>query len=550
MTRAFACAALTVVSSAITFGQSGETLKFELADVHVSAKSTNPFIRMSPVRAGRYEVKTATMVDLIRVAYGFDQDKILGGPNWLEMDRFDVIAKVPADSPPDGQKAMLQALLEDRFKLKLHKDTKPLPTFALTVGKKLQIKEADGSGETGCNPQSASGPPTEGGGRLMMANQNGTTTTINFGPGGTIQYLCRNVTMAAFAEGLRRMIGASVGTNPILEETGLKGNWSFDLKYSIQMNGGIGGNEDRLSIFDALDKQLGLKLETRQVPTPVIVVDSVDEKPSANPPGVAEALPVIPAPTEFEVADIKLADPSVPMRRFQLQPGGRLTIQGMPIRTLVYRAFNTNNGDQVAGLPKFVDTERYDIIAKAPAAGPAAPALDMDSVAPMVRALLADRFKMTYHMEERPVSAYSLAAGKPKMKRADPASRTSCKFPNPPPGSPPATRVLSCQNVTMAQFAERLQGMTPELMSPVLDATGIDGGWDVTLTFSFVMFNGGGRGGDAGAMGNNLPTASDPTGALTIFEAMEKQLGLKLELQKRPMQVFVIDHIEQKPTEN
>ena len=54
--------------------------RFEAADVHVSAKSMNPFARTGPVRGGRYEVKTATMVDLIRIAYGFDNDKIVGGP--------------------------------------------------------------------------------------------------------------------------------------------------------------------------------------------------------------------------------------------------------------------------------------------------------------------------------------------------------------------------------------------------------------------------------------------------------------------------------------
>src|ERR1051325_5009291 len=72
--------------------------KFEIAGIQTSAKTSNPFVRTSPLRAGRYEIKTATMVDLIHLAYGFDADKILGGPNWLEMDRFDVRAKVPPDT--------------------------------------------------------------------------------------------------------------------------------------------------------------------------------------------------------------------------------------------------------------------------------------------------------------------------------------------------------------------------------------------------------------------------------------------------------------------
>jgi uncharacterized protein (TIGR03435 family) len=103
----------------------------------------------------------------------------------------------------------------------------------------------------------------------------------------------------------------------------------------------------------------------------------------------------------------------------------------------------------------------------------------------------------------------------------------------------------------MAQFTDHLQYMSPELSWPVADATGIEGTWDFTLTFSMnfgmpMMTRGGG---DAGAAGG--PSAvPDPSGGLTIFEAVEKQLGLKLEKQKRTVPVIVIDHLEQKPTEN
>jgi uncharacterized protein (TIGR03435 family) len=335
----------------------------------------------------------------------------------------------------------------------------------------------------------------------------------------------------------------------------LKGNYNFDVKYSMQMLGPMMGDTgDRVSIFGAVDKQLGLKLEERQVPTPVIVVDSVKRTPTENPPGVAEALPVLPLPTEFEVASIKPTDPNTRMGRFNLQPGGRLVAEGMPLRFFISRAFNTNNNDQVQGLPASVATDRYDIIAKVPSGGPALGPMDTDALAPMILALLKDRFKMTYHTEDRPVTAYALVSGKPKMKKADPDSRTSCKNGNAPPGAPPGSRVLTCQNITMAQFAEKLQNMTQELSWPVPDATGIEGGWDFTLMFSMgrpmMMGAGPGRGGDAGPAGSVLPSASEPTDGLTLFEAVEKQLGLKLEKQKRSMPVIVVDHIEQKPTEN
>ena len=231
-----------------------------------------------------------------------------------------------------------------------------------------------------------------------------------------------------------------------------------------------------------------------------------------------------------------------------MQAGGRVTAQAANLRMLVMRAFNVITAEEVAELPTWADTERFDITAKAPSADPSAPALDSDTVAPMLRNLLADRFKMTYHTEQRLVAAYALVSAKPKLKKADPASRTFCKFPAPPPGTPAGSRVLTCQNATMAQFAARLLRLSAELTQPVLDATGISGGWDLTVIFNpnAGTANGPGPAGGLGA----APPASDPSGSYTIFEAVEKQLGLKLEKQKRPMEVFVIDHIEQKPTDN
>jgi uncharacterized protein (TIGR03435 family) len=221
---------------------------------------------------------------------------------------------------------------------------------------------------------------------------------------------------------------------------------------------------------------------------------------------------------------------------------------------LISRAFNTSSNDQVAGLPKWADSDRYDINAKAPSEGPLAAPLDMDAIAPMLRSLLVERFKMKYHTEEQPVTAYSLIAPRPKMKKADPAGRTFCKYVNPPVGAPMGSRTLNCQNITMAQFADRLQGAASELTWPVLDATGIEGGWDFSLTFSSIpraATTPFGRGGEMAAQSaGSVPTAADPVGDFTIFEALNKQLGLRLEAQKRPMPVIVIDHIEQKPTEN
>lgn len=555
----------------LAFGQPAETPpKFEIADVHVSPKPTsqNQFIRTGPVRNERYEIKYATIVDLVRLAYGVTPDKILGGPSWLEMSHFDILAKVPPHSDADSQKLMLQSLLEERFKLVIHKEDKPLPTYALTMGKKPLLKEADGTEQSGCKPMSSSGGGAPGDGPVFMfstiVNGSSTPTTIRIGPGMLIEYQCRNMTMAAFASNLRNMIGANVGTNPVIEETGLKGAFNFDLRFSFNISAPVLPNDtgERITLAQAVDKQLGLKLEERQVPTPVIIVDSVNDKPSPNPPGTAEALPVPPLPTEFEVASVKTVEAGVGApRRFSLSPGGRLTVSGMTMRFLLGRAFNTINlNDQIAGIPKWADSDQFDIAAEAPGlAGSGGGPMDNDVLALPLRKLLEDRFGMKYHTEQRPVMAYNLVALKPKMKKADPASRASCKYAPAPAGSPPGSRSLICQNISMDQFAERLQGASPELQWPVINASEVEGAYDFTLTYSFsagmaipvrAAVDGGAAGGAVGAAAPAVAAASDPTGAISIFRALEKQLGMKLEPQKRPIPVYVIDHIEQKPTEN
>jgi len=205
--------------------------KFEIAGVHTSPNVRFPYFRTMPPKGGRYELKNATIVDLMRVAYDTSPDRILGGPNWLELDRFDVIAKMPPDTTNEDRRQMLQGLLRDRFRLVAHRDTKPVPTYVLTAGKKTSLKEADGSEQTGCRPESATGPQTNG--ALQLNGQ-----SLALGPGMTIHMVCHNMTMSAFAMSFRGMIGApDLGSGPVADETGLKGNWNFDFRYSLPFTG-------------------------------------------------------------------------------------------------------------------------------------------------------------------------------------------------------------------------------------------------------------------------------------------------------------------------
>src|SRR5580692_10185185 len=114
------------ILAVLAFAQTAEQPKFLVTDVHVSPKTQNQFMRPPSTRGDRYELRNASMVDLIGLAYNSNQTKILGGPSWLEMDRFDVTAKQPPQTTPEMQKLMLQSLLADRFKLVIREETKPM----------------------------------------------------------------------------------------------------------------------------------------------------------------------------------------------------------------------------------------------------------------------------------------------------------------------------------------------------------------------------------------------------------------------------------------
>jgi Protein of unknown function (DUF3738) len=115
---------LAVLLSIAAFGQSAEPRPaFEITDVHstpVNAIGSAAF--RTTFHGGRYEAHGASMVDLIRTAYGVDAEKVFGGPSWLELDHFEITALAPAMTSPDTLKLMLQSLLADRFKLVVHNE--------------------------------------------------------------------------------------------------------------------------------------------------------------------------------------------------------------------------------------------------------------------------------------------------------------------------------------------------------------------------------------------------------------------------------------------
>ena len=430
---------------------------------------------------------------------------------------------------------MLQALLADRFKLVVHHDTKPVPGYALLSGSgQSKLREATGQSPAGCD---------------ALPNQQTATAVI-------AGISCHGVTMESFASVLLTKGGAYV-SGDLVDVTGLNGAYDFELRWTPKALLARAG-ADGISLAAALDRQLGLTLEARDIPSAVIVVDSALVTPTPNPSGVAETLPA-PPPAEFDVADIKISPADSPTT-VRLQPGGRIDVQGATMKTLIRLAWTLNDDDLLADGPKWLDDTKYSMVARSTSAiaGTAgALQIDIEDLRLMLRALLIDRFKIRTHFEDRPVSAYTLVSSKPKLHPADGASRTNCKE-GPAPGAkdprdtnPMVGRLVTCQNITVAQFVEELPRIAGGYIHvPVVDASDIHGTWDFTLNFSPAgQVTNAPANGDQGTAASPL-AASVPTGGLSLFDALEQQLGLKLEMRKRPMPVLVIDQVEEQPSTN
>jgi uncharacterized protein (TIGR03435 family) len=404
---------------------------------------------------------------------------------------------------------------------------------------KTKLKESEGTGDPDCQYQ----PPP--------ADQAAGTIPL-------IMFTCHNETMEQFSQDVHDWAGGYL-SKPVVDSTGLSGAYDFDIKWTARGQLDRAG-ADGISIFDAVDKELGLKLTLETAPRPVLIVDSVNESPTPNLSDLDKRMPPLPPP-QIDVATIK---PSKPDERqmFTIR-GDQMNGQGISLKLYIQFAWdmNFNDDESLAGAPKWLGDDRIDINAKlatndSGGATPKASQVLQQELQQMLRALIEDRFQMKDHWENRPVTAYNLVAVSPKLAKADPKSRTRCDEGPGPDGKDPRlvnpvlNRLLTCQNLSMAQFGVLLQSLAPGfIFSPVLDDTGLKGSYNFTLSFSSADHFAPGTGG-GGPQPDGAQQPSDPNGAISLFDAVKNQLGLKLEKQKRPVRVLVIDHIEEQPTPN
>ena len=230
------------------------------------------------------------------------------------------------------------------------------------------------------------------------------------------------------------------------------------------------------------------------------------------------------APPNFEVASVKVNAGGVGGER----GGGRDIITPAPagvnmtavrLHSIVQWAYHLQT-IQVSG-PSWIDNDRYDIVAKAP--GP----VTTEQLRQMTRALLTQRFKLEFHKETKVMPAYVVSVAKSghKMKPSEGEGEMQVK-----PGS--SRMIANFTHVTLAQLSEMLSS---PLQGVVVDETGLKGSWDFTI--------------DASSFAATQPTGIDDMINMVI-QAVNEQLGVKIEQKKVPAEVLVVDRAERVPVEN
>jgi uncharacterized protein (TIGR03435 family) len=249
----------------------GAASVFEVASIKPSA-STDPRALVLAV-PGRLLMENFAARTLIFLAYGVADYQLAGGPSWIRSDRYDVEAKAEGDPTVRQMEGpMLQALLVERFKLAVHRETQQLPVYELTrAGGKAKLQPTQ---EGTCIAYSLDAVPPSAAAALntkfcgIGSPQNGTNRALDG----------KGVSMAALANAIARTVQRSV-----IDKTGLTGTYDLHLQWTDAPLNNTPAHEtsDGPSIFTAVTDQLGLKLESAKGPVEVIVIDHM-ERPSEN----------------------------------------------------------------------------------------------------------------------------------------------------------------------------------------------------------------------------------------------------------------------------
>lgn len=290
--KIFYAGVIGLFAAALALGQAApQKLEFEVASIRPSQQTgsdqVSAGLRMDGSQA---HIGALSLEDLIRLAYRVQKNQI-SGPDWIGAQRFDISAKLPDGATTQQIPEMMQALLADRFQLKVHHETKEMPAYALVLGKSpLKLKELppDATPAAPNAPVNVTGAGSAAGISIDLGNGSSYTFANN-------QFQFHKFSMDQLATQLARYLD-----RPIVNMTDLKGNYDVTLDVAQQdyyillvrsaVNSGVTLNPQALrlldagpptSLFDAFD-QVGLHLDSRKLPIDMIVVDSTLQAPTEN----------------------------------------------------------------------------------------------------------------------------------------------------------------------------------------------------------------------------------------------------------------------------
>jgi len=503
--------------------------------------------------------KNSSLQQVIRVAYGVEDDRIVGAPAWLASEKYDVDLREgnsamndPRQLSPEQraseQGVMLQAVLADRLKLTVHREAREVSVYALVLAKSGPRLQQSKPGDT--YPNGFKGPDgvARPGGIHLAGNNRLIAQSVPIGP-----------LRAHLSWQLRRTI---------LDETGLSGTYDFTLQLPNGVPLGIDNPTPPESyepaLSTAIEEQLGLQLEPRKASMEVLVIDHV-EKPELQSEAASSKL-------AFNSAAVTLNKSVTQDVSMNVTPaGGLLSGTNARLISYIYFAYNiTGNQFQLLmpQLPKWVINDHFDIQARADG-NPS-----KDQMRLMMQSLLADRFKLAVHYETRRLPVFALVLAKPG--RTGPQlqphpedstcstalSQTSAGVASAPtatvagglptvcggieglPSTPSGRLRAGARGVPIGSLASTL-AQIGNLDRAVLDRTGLSGNYDFTFEWT-PQFHG------PGTPQEVLPVAANAHSGQagpTFQQELQEQLGLNLEPEEGPVEVLIIDHIE-KPTEN
>lgn len=226
---------------------------FEVADLRLNVSGPGP---QSVVLAdGRVIIRNVALRPLIAAAWTLPVDAVKG-PDWLDDVRVDLVAKAESPQTPEADlRVMMRAVFRDRMKMVARVEERRESVWALTVWKgqpKMTAAEMPAKAEDAkCGP----GESTKG-----------------------IRMVCTRETMMSLARILSQIGGWEPAGKRVVDQTGLHGAWDFSIEWTPSSQSDDGG----LDLFGALQAQLGLRLESKEVPVPVLVIDSMDRTPTDN----------------------------------------------------------------------------------------------------------------------------------------------------------------------------------------------------------------------------------------------------------------------------